>query len=206
MKVKFFSGIAAGLLLAGAISSAGATTLTSTISMDNGYAAYLSTSDAVQGIQFGAANNWGVSYTDTMTLAAGTDYFLHIYGYDQGWIAGFLGQFSLSGSDHVFANSTTSLLSGTANWHGNNTGWGAPDGALVDLGANGVWPWGARPGISGSARWIWSGNAETNDSAYFSTKIAAVSAPVPEPETYAMLLVGLAMMGFTARRKNNLGA
>jgi len=27
--------------------------------------------------------------------------------------------------------------------------------------------------------------------------------PVPEPETYAMMLVGLGMLGFTAKRKNN---
>jgi len=30
---------------------------------------------------------------------------------------------------------------------------------------------------------------------------AAIS-PVPEPETYAMLLIGLALLGFTARRRN----
>jgi len=29
-----------------------------------------------------------------------------------------------------------------------------------------------------------------------------ITSPVPEPETYAMLLVGLALVGFTARRRN----
>jgi hypothetical protein len=33
-----------------------------------------------------------------------------------------------------------------------------------------------------------------------------VFAPVPEPQTYAMMLVGLGLLGFSARRKNqNLG-
>jgi len=36
-----------------------------------------------------------------------------------------------------------------------------------------------------------------------STQDLAVFAPVPEPETYAMLLAGLALMGFTARRRRS---
>jgi hypothetical protein len=33
--------------------------------------------------------------------------------------------------------------------------------------------------------------------------ITSVASPVPEPETYAMLLAGLGLMGFTARRRKN---
>jgi hypothetical protein len=36
-----------------------------------------------------------------------------------------------------------------------------------------------------------------------STQDLAVFAPVPEPETYAMLLAGLTLMGFIARRRRN---
>lgn len=32
-----------------------------------------------------------------------------------------------------------------------------------------------------------------------------VFAPVPEPQTYAMMLVGLGLLGFSARRKQNIG-
>lgn len=35
------------------------------------------------------------------------------------------------------------------------------------------------------------------------SKLIVLAAPVPEPETYAMLLVGLGLMGFVARRKNS---
>jgi hypothetical protein len=31
----------------------------------------------------------------------------------------------------------------------------------------------------------------------------AVSAPVPEPETYALMLAGLGLVGFVARRRCN---
>jgi hypothetical protein len=34
-----------------------------------------------------------------------------------------------------------------------------------------------------------------------SQSITAVAAPVPEPETYAMMMAGLGMMGFIARRR-----
>lgn len=35
-----------------------------------------------------------------------------------------------------------------------------------------------------------------------SGKYTPVTSPVPEPETYAMILAGLALIGFTARRRN----
>jgi len=52
-------------------------------------------------------------------------------------------------------------------------------------------------GITSDARWIWTGAYGTVGEAYFSTTITAV----PEPETYAMLLAGLGLLGFMARRK-----
>ncbi len=36
----------------------------------------------------------------------------------------------------------------------------------------------------------------------YSGSISSVAAPVPEPETYAMLMLGLAGVGFAARRRN----
>ena len=37
----------------------------------------------------------------------------------------------------------------------------------------------------------------------YSAKYAPVVTPIPEPETYAMLLAGLGILGFTARRRKN---
>ena len=36
----------------------------------------------------------------------------------------------------------------------------------------------------------------------YSGSISSIAAPVPEPETYAMLMLGLAGVGFAARRRN----
>lgn len=173
-------------------STACATELTGSLSVDNGFRMYISTSDAATGTQFGASNDWATTYTSSTTLNAGTDYYLHVYGYDEGGIAGFLGQFSLTGTDHAFANSATSLSTNTTDWFGNMTGFGAPYTDLTNLGQNGAWPWGPRPGIDAAATWIWSGDAYSNDDAYFSTKISATSgADVPEPASAALLGLGL---------------
>ena len=57
--------------------------------------------------------------------------------------------------------------------------------------------------------WIVGGayNTITHQSHGFLLKqIAAPVAAVPEPETYAMLLAGLGLLGFTARRSKSLAA
>jgi hypothetical protein len=186
--------IAAALMMVAGSSSAAV--LTSKMSVDNGYRIYISTSDSVQGTLFGSANDWYTTFTDTTTLAAGQSYFLHIYAYDQGGIAGLLGDFSLTGGGHKFANGLTSMTTNTTNWMGNNTGFAAPYVAVGSLGQDGVSPWNNRPNIADSATWIWAGDANNNDHAYFTTRINAV----PEPTTVAMLGLGLLALGAARRR------
>ncbi|HEY5672888.1 MAG TPA: hypothetical protein VIR78_04225 [Malonomonas sp.] len=151
MKRKVLSGLVAVTFLFGMAGMVGATTLTSRINMDNGYQVYLSTSDTAAGVQFGAGNSWPTTFVNTTTLTSGMDYFLHVYGYDQGGPAGFLGEFSLSGTDHVFSNNLMTLLTNTVDWSGNGTGWADTKTALTGYGLNGVSPWGNRPEVSSSA-------------------------------------------------------
>ena len=204
MKRKLVAGFAIVLLIVGLSGVVNATVLTSEISLDNGFIAYLSTSDSVQGIEFGAGNNWNYIYTFDTTLQAGVDYYLHIYGYDQGGYAGFLGEFTLSGTDHVFSNDTLSLLTNTTDWKGNNTGWTDSYTTLTDYGTPPVEPWEyyytyyGGGSISGSAHWIWAGDNDSNDYAYFTTKIFS-TAPVPEPTT--ILLLGSGLAGFAGLRR-----
>lgn len=191
--------VAAALMLVAGGSQA--SVLTTKMSVDNGYRVYISTADNVQGTLFGSANNWYTTFTNTTTLAADTSYFLHVYAYDQGGIAGLLGDFSLTGGGHKFANGLTGMTTNTTNWMGNTSGFGAGYGAVGGLGNDGVSPWGNRPGIADSATWIWVGNAYDNNAAYFTTEIKAV----PEPTTVAMFGLGLLALGVARRRSAKAG-
>lgn len=193
---KLLIGLAAISLSVG---TSFATTLTSKISMDNQFTVYISTGDSSAGTSFGTGTDWTTTYVDTTTLNAGTDYYLHVYGKDVGGIAGFLGEFLLNSTDHAFSNGTQKLLTNTANWKGNGTGFnGTYSSPLTDLGQDGVAPWGNRPNIDDTARWIWYGNANSNDDSYFTTKISASSVP---DHGSTLALVVISFLGLASLRR-----
>ena len=64
-------------------------------------------------------------------------------------------------------------------------------------------PWGSRVGSS-SADWIWSTGPNSGDLVVLFRTTNVVSSAVPEPETYAMLLVGLGVLGVVARRRKSM--
>ena len=50
----------------------------------------------------------------------------------------------------------------------------------------------------------WASNIQVNANHYFNaTNVSGYVSAVPEPETYAMLLAGLGMIGFMARRRKS---
>jgi MSHA biogenesis protein MshQ len=178
---------------------ASATLLSGGLNVDNGYAAYISTDNTVQGNLISSANNWYSTYHFSgVNLTAGQNYFLHIFAYDQGGIAGFLGEFNLTGSDHQFSNGLTNLKTNTTDWDVSLTGWNNYQDASY-LGNNGVWPWGSHSAISGDAEWIWTADAHNHNQVYFTTAITATQ--VSEPG--AIMLLGFGLAGLMiARRKS----
>jgi hypothetical protein len=183
--------------------AAGATTLTAKTNIDNGYQMFLSTDDSLAGTQFGAGENWPTTFTDTATLVAGVTNYLHIFAYDQGGIAGLLGEFTLSDAGFAFANGLQTLLSGEAGLQVSTTGWSGY-GATTGLGSNGVGPWGYQGAVSPMAQWVWSANAYDDNAVYFTAAITSVAPPVsavPLPAGLPLMLAALGGLGMVARRR-----
>ena len=203
MKKNLLAVLIAVFLMSSMVGLANATLLTSEINLDNYYRVYISTTE--EGTYFGSGGNWQHTFTNHTTLTKGVDYYLHVYGIDWGGPSAFFGEFTLSGSDHVFENNTTSLLTNTIDWKGNNTSWGTPYIPLSDFGANGdsttIWAISnyntSIAAIPSEARWIWAGDSYTNNVAYFSTKISAV----PEPATMLLFSTGLAGLAVLRRKR-----
>jgi MSHA biogenesis protein MshQ len=148
------------------------------LNVDNAFSAYISTDDAVQGTLIGSGTNWPTTIDISTTLTPGQTYYLHIYATDAGGVAGFLGNFELTGSDHTFSNGLNSLNTNTSDWRVSTSGWSNYQ-AASGYGTNGVSPWGTQSAVNSNAVWIWSANNDSDNVNYFSTTISAVLPPIP---------------------------
>jgi hypothetical protein len=203
---KALCGVAVSLVAltaAGAVQAA-VPTLTGSLTSDNEFWAYLSTSDAALGTLIGQGNNWQATYSLTPTALSASTYYLHVVTNDYGRPDMFIGSFSLTGP-YLFANSTTSLNTNATDWRAGggaaNASWSAPSGTPNDLGVNGTGPWGNVAGVSASARFIW--NSPDTDRAFFSTTITGPrdTDAVPEPAAWALMITGFGLAGATLRRR-----
>jgi len=201
MQNKFLKGIVASLAIAvSGVASAGI--ITGAVNIDNGHSIYLSTDDNVQGDLISSAFNWVDTDTFSANLDAGTDYYLHIAAVDVGVIAGVLGEFNLTGNDHVFSNGSTEVLTNTQDWSVSSSGWNNYVDVTYSNGTNGTSPWGLRSGVDSNAEWIWSADNCINCTRYFSLAITATAEEVPEPSTIAIFALGI--MGLLSRRNKKL--
>jgi hypothetical protein len=187
------------------------TLLSFSITADNSFEIYLSTDNSTAGTLLGSGTNWVMDYQgSSIELSPGQVYYIHVVAHNSapsslGNPAGFLGDFSLNGTNFQFANGTQSLSTNTTEWQTSATGWSAY-GSPTSFGANSnsstVWNsynGGPISGISGSAQWIWTadGGASVVDN-YFTATIQSI----PEPSTIMLLgCGGLGMIGI-ARAKH----
>ncbi|MDQ1918895.1 FxDxF family PEP-CTERM protein [Massilia pseudoviolaceinigra] len=77
-------------------------------------------------------------------------------------------------------------------------------GTLLSTGATDQWSLSTSSLTAGAYTIQIKGSILSNAAGRYSANIAL--APVPEPETYAMMLAGLGLLGFTARRRNKKAA
>ena len=170
--------------------SAGAATLDMSLTVDNQFAVYLSSSDSALGSLVGVGNAWQTTYAFSDPLGPGRQY-IHViatnWTTDNGlWGSpgtpngtggnpdGFIGTFSISGNGYKFANGLTTLSTDTTDWRADPAtpagappwaptavpAWTAPIDAPQSYGVNGVGPWGSRGSISSGAEWIWSSSRQ----------------------------------------------
>jgi hypothetical protein len=204
-------------LAALSVSTASATTISGSTTADNAFFLFLSTNNSVLGTQIATGNNWPTTFTiSPSALTPGVTNYLQVEVINYGLQGGFIGDFSLSDAGFHFANGAQSLSTDTTNWAGiynsSNSSvavqpWVMPTGGVVSFGANGVSPWGTRPGIASSTVWIWpndasslpGGNACANCTVDFS--IAISPAAVPEPGSLIIFGSGLVALAVGLRRK-----
>lgn len=167
--------------------------LNATMTVDNQFTAYLSTSPTMEGTAFMTGTSWPTTYTGLIDINAPGTYYLHVFAEDLGQPAMFIGLFSLSSANATFANGTQSLLTdgSQSDWTASIIGFGGASAGLVDLGPNGTSPWGNFAAM-GNARFMWAAGNPT--SVYFSTKITVV----PAPGIASVLLAGVTL---AARRR-----
>ncbi len=197
----------AALIAAFFATAASATVLTGKLNVDNSFAAYYTTNNAIQGTLIASGNDWTHTYLLSQALTTGTTGYLHIKAVNSGGPGGFLGAFTLSDAGFKFANNTQTLLTGDSALGYNTTGWSNAWSTPVIEGVNGVGPWGTMAAYgSSNPDWVWKSQTIGRDdfsTVYFSAKLISTGIVVDNnlPEPGSLALIGLGLAGLAGLRK-----
>jgi hypothetical protein len=210
MKIRQAFAISAIGLIAMAAEAAAGAQLTGTMTADNAFFAYISSSPNTLGTLIGSGNSWPSSFSlAPTTLTGGTEY-LNIEAINYGGPGGMSAVLSLSGTGAHFANGTQTLTTDPSNlaywsglYNGNNSAvtpqtWVPATGTVLHDTSFG---WG---NIVGTPNWIWPSDPNSSSSSSsvcanctvdFTTSITAV----PEPSNWALPLSGVGVIGLSIR-------
>src|SRR5689334_19905777 len=84
-----------------------ASTIGGSLTSDNAFFAYISTSDSTLGTLVAQGNDWGSTFSfSNFELTAGQAYYLHIEAINYGGPGAIIGQFTLNDTAFQFANGT----------------------------------------------------------------------------------------------------
>jgi MSHA biogenesis protein MshQ len=201
-----------------------ATDISGNLTADNGFYAYVSTNPLVLGTFVASGGDWGTTYSFSgVTLTPGVTNYLQIEAVNWGYVAGFIGSFTLSDSNFQFANGTQTLVTeatdtawvgGFNDWsNGPLQPWVLPTGGVGSFGINSVGPWGYHPAISPNAYWIWpsdsnswscgEGNANGGNCTVDLMTAIYYEGPTSTPEPGTLLLFGSGIVALAGaiRRK-----
>ena len=92
-------------------SNAQATTLSGTLSVDNEFDLWVGTDDSTNGTFVTSGNDWTMATSFSgLHLTPGVVNYIHVYGLNTGLVDMFIGKFTLSDTNFMFANGAQTLL------------------------------------------------------------------------------------------------
>ncbi len=178
MKKALFSKVAGSLLLSAGLLASGAAAADETLTFD-------ASGNAI----FGMTHNTAGSFEDTFLFAVDTN--------TQAWLSGtaVVGKTFINGARNAnYAISNITFFSEVNGVRTNLDTDFSSNGAVEFFPVDSL--------MTGTYGFTVSGSTVGNNGSY-AGNLNVVTAPVPEPSTYAMLGLGLGLLAFTARRKSN---
>lgn len=199
MKSTFPKLLSGALCLAMGLSgAASASSVSMLTSVDDAMSFYISTDDSSPGLLIDT-NTFGTYKTIVGTLTPGVTNFLHVQAFNTIGGGAWVAELTLSDGAFAFADGGRFLQTKPSTVLASNTGFGQDYFTPYSHGTLAAWgitdPYLQPSTLEG----IW-GSTGYDPTVYFSIAVN----PVPEPETYALLLAGLGLVGLAVRRRMQL--